>query len=55
MPVLIHLAESAPAGFERFSRIAEVVDADPQRRNAGRRRYRQYQEHGVEPIVHKLG
>ena len=53
--VLINLADQTPAFFHRFPRVAEVVDEDPHRRTAGRRRYLNYKEHGLNPIVHKLG
>jgi DNA polymerase-3 subunit chi len=37
-----------------YSRIVEVLDADPQRRSAGRARFRSYREAGVEPQTHNL-
>jgi DNA polymerase-3 subunit chi len=36
--VLIHLNEAIPDAYERFERIAEIVDADAVCRAAGRRR-----------------
>lgn len=38
-----------PAFFERFARIAEVVDQDPQTRDALRASYRFYRERGYAP------
>ncbi len=34
----------------RFARVIEVVDAEPQRRNAGRARFRFYRDHGAQPL-----
>ncbi|MCQ4346172.1 DNA polymerase III subunit chi [Pseudomonas stutzeri] len=47
--LLINLADSVPAFFERFPRIAEVVDQEPQRRAALRSSYRFYKERGYAP------
>ena len=53
--VLINLGDRTPAFFKQFPRIADVVDEDAHRRAAGRRRYLDYKEHGLNPTVHKLG
>lgn len=47
--LLINLASTVPAFFERFARIAEVVDQDPQTRDALRASYRFYRERGYAP------
>src|SRR5690606_31233019 len=47
--LLINLADSVPTFFERFTRIAEVVDQEPQRRAALRSSYRFYKERGYAP------
>ncbi|MBV2133825.1 DNA polymerase III subunit chi [Pseudomonas sp. MAP12] len=47
--LLINLASSVPAFFERFARIAEVVNQDPQTRDALRTSYRFYRERGYAP------
>jgi len=52
--VLVNLGEDIPAGFDRFQRVAELVNEDETTRQAGRRRYRQYQELGHDIQTHKL-
>ena len=52
--VLIHLGEAIPDAYERFERIAEIVDADAACRDAGRRRYRFYRDRGHTPVTHQL-
>jgi DNA polymerase-3 subunit chi len=47
--LLINLADRVPAFFERFARIAEVVDQDSQLRAALRSSYRFYKERGYAP------
>lgn len=47
--LLINLASTVPPFFERFERIAEVVDQDPQTRTALRASYRFYRERGYAP------
>ncbi len=53
--LLINLAAGLPEFFEQFDRVAEVIDADEQRRTDGRRRYRQYRDRGYEITTHKIG
>lgn len=53
--VLINLHPEVPTFFARFSRVLEVVDETPEVRNAGRARYRIYQERGYPLEVHELG
>ena len=52
--VLVNLADSVPAGYPGYARIAEVVDADDGRRRSGRDRYRFYREQGIEPQTHEM-
>lgn len=47
--LLINLASSVPAFFERFARIAEVVDQDPQTLDALRASFRFYRKRGYAP------
>lgn len=47
--LLINLASTVPAFFERFARIAEVVDQEPQLLAALRSSYRFYRERGYAP------
>ncbi len=53
--VLVNLAGGEPPAPERWSRIAEVVDADAGRRQGGRERYRAYRERGLELKLHEMG
>lgn len=52
--LLINLTGQVPAFAEQFDRIAEVVDADPARRAAGRELFRQYRDMGLEPVTHNI-
>lgn len=52
--VMINLAHDVPGFFSRFSRVAEIVDADPNRRNQGRQRYRFYQDRGYKLETHPV-
>jgi DNA polymerase-3 subunit chi len=53
--LLINLARRFPAGLDRFSRIAEIVDADPESRRLGRERFKAYREHKLALETHQLG
>jgi DNA polymerase-3 subunit chi len=53
--VLVNLAAAVPPAAERAQRVIEVVDADAERRRAGRARFRVYRERGVEPATHTIG
>ena len=50
---IANLAMGAPPDLERVSRLVEIIDADPARRQAGRERFKQYRAMGVEPVTHK--
>ena len=52
--LVVNLGQALPPGFERFERIAEVIDADQVRRRCGRERFRQYRERGIEPATHDM-
>ncbi len=52
--LLINLTGEVPSFAKQFSRIAEVVDADPARRAAGRTLFRQYREMGLKPVTHNI-
>lgn len=52
--VLINLAAAVPPFFDRFERIAEIVDQAPAVKQAGRERFRYYRERGCEPESHKM-
>ena len=52
--VLVNLAADVPACAEKAQRVAEFIDGDPGRRQAGRTRFRVYKERGVTPNTHNL-
>jgi len=52
--VLINLSPELPAKVERFERVVELIDQDESVRQAGRRRYRFYQENDYPLMTHKL-
>jgi DNA polymerase-3 subunit chi len=52
--LLINLASRFPAGLGRFSRIAEIVDADPECRRLGRERFKTYRDHKLALETHQL-
>jgi len=51
--VLINLSASAeaPSFFSRFERLCELLDQDPEIRQAGRKRYLYYRDRGY-PLAH---
>jgi len=53
--VLINLAERVPPAASGAARVIEIIDADPARRQAGRVRFKQYRDQGVEPTTHNIG
>jgi len=53
--LLINLGSAAPPAIGDYARIAEIVDADAGRRQAGRERYRYYLDQGVKPDTHNIG
>jgi DNA polymerase III subunit chi len=52
--LLLNLSEVAPPHFARFERLFEVVPAEEAGRDAGRSRYRFYQERGYKIANHDL-
>ncbi len=52
--LLVNLTDRLPTGLERFQRIAEVLDADGERRRLGRERFKSYRELALEPHTHQL-
>jgi DNA polymerase-3 subunit chi len=47
--LLVNLSRRMPAGFERFSRVIEVVSAEENDAAAGRQRYKSYKQQDVQP------
>jgi DNA polymerase-3 subunit chi len=52
--LLVNLSGSLPTRMERFARIAEVIDADDERRRLGRERYKAYRELKLPLETHQL-
>jgi DNA polymerase-3 subunit chi len=52
---LVNLATPLPAGVAEAARVIEIIDADEGRRRAGRVRFRQYRERGLEPQTRNVG
>ncbi len=42
--LLLNLGTTLPADLQRFARIAEVIDADEERRRTGRERFKAYRD-----------
>jgi DNA polymerase III subunit chi len=52
--VLVNLAAEVPEFFSRYQRVAEVVDANPARREQSRERYRFYRDRGYTLNTHQV-
>jgi DNA polymerase-3 subunit chi len=52
--LLVNLSDRLPPRLERFSRIAEIIDADDERRRLGRERFKAYRELKVAVETHQL-
>ncbi|MEE8305803.1 MAG: DNA polymerase III subunit chi [Gammaproteobacteria bacterium] len=52
--VLINMSPDVPEFFSRYHRVAEVVDNEASRRDAGRQRFRFYRERGYEIHTHDV-
>lgn len=53
--VLLNLSGAVPPFFEKFSRVAEFLDARPEVRAAGRERFKAYRARSIEPQTHNVG
>jgi len=51
--VLVNLTARLPAHWERYPRIAEIIDADEDRRRLGRERFKTYRELKVTLETHQ--
>jgi DNA polymerase-3 subunit chi len=47
--LLINLSQSLPDGFQNFQRVIEIVSSEEQDADAGRQRFRLYQQQGIKP------
>ncbi len=52
--LLVNLSGRLPGGLERFARIAEIVDADDERRRLGRERFKAYRDLKLPLETHQL-
>ena len=52
--LLINLADQVPDFFNRYPRIAEIIDGSPASRESGRVRHRFYRDQGLEPETHEV-
>jgi DNA polymerase-3 subunit chi len=52
--VLVNLAAEVPPCADVAQRVAEFIDGDPARRQAGRARFRTYKDRGILPTTHTL-
>lgn len=52
--LLINLTNELPAEIETYQRVAEIVDADPERKRIARERYKQYRARGFALESHNL-
>ena len=52
--MLVNLSGRFPRGLERFSRIAEIIDADEERRRLGRERFKTYRELQLPLETHRV-
>jgi DNA polymerase-3 subunit chi len=52
--LLVNVSARLPARLDRFARIAEIIDADDQRRRLGRERFKAYRELRLTVETHQL-
>ena len=52
--VLVNLLDAAPAGFESFARVIEIVTTDEGDRNAARQRWKHYATRGYAIEKHEV-
>ena len=52
--LLVNLSDRLPQDLERFARIAEIIDADPERRRLGRERFKSYRDLKLPVETHQL-
>jgi DNA polymerase III subunit chi len=52
--LLVNLAARLPAHWERYTRIAEIIDAEDERRRLGRERFKTYRDLKLTLETHQL-
>jgi DNA polymerase III subunit chi len=55
LDLLVNLTDRMPEGFDRFTRVAEIMDADPERLRLGRERFKSYRDLKVTMESHQIG
>jgi DNA polymerase-3 subunit chi len=52
--LLLNLALPMPANLQRYARVAEIIDADEERRRSGRERFKAYRDLKLTMETHQL-
>jgi DNA polymerase-3 subunit chi len=52
--LLVNVSSRLPARLDRFARVAEIIDADDERRRLGRERFKAYRELKLTVETHQL-
>jgi DNA polymerase-3 subunit chi len=52
--LLVNLAHRLPPQFQRYSRVAEIIDADEERRRQGRERFKAYRDLKLPLETHQI-
>jgi DNA polymerase-3 subunit chi len=52
--LLVNVSTRLPARLDRFARVAEIIDADDERRRLGRERFKAYREMKLAVETHQL-
>jgi DNA polymerase IIIc chi subunit len=52
--LLVNLALRLPTQMQQYSRVAEIVDADEERRRLGRERFKAYRELKITLETHQI-
>ena len=52
--LLVNLSERLPANWQRYSRVAEIIDAEVGRRVQGRERFKVYRDQNINVQTHLL-
>ena len=53
--VIINLRDDIPGELALATRVVEIIDAEPARRESGRTRFKAYRELGIAPDTHHIG
>jgi DNA polymerase III subunit chi len=52
--LLVNLAQRVPAQLQQYTRIAEIIDADEERRRQGRERFKVYRDLKIPMETHQI-